>query len=988
GLLLMQYNYSILERNVAYNSTDGLYIAYANGTVASNNTAFGNAHYGFNILSSFLNNFTDSLSYSNLEHGFYLNVSDNNTFLNTVSYGNLNTSTTFGNGFFTHTANNNTFRNTLLYGNGGTGLYIYASAYNVFFNTTIHSSGIHGIQLWDNFPVFGANSSGNNFTDTLIYNNSVGYGIYATTATWNHFTRTLIYNQSAYMYIASSDQPINFTNLTLGYTSTIGLINYSPLTLNLTSTALGEGDGTLMLRSYWVSLNDVGAPEANASANVTVYTPDCTYPVKRLAGYPIDLNDILTNGTIYPTNVDCTPGVDIATFNVTGFSGYALGIVPTFLTLNVTPSTTVIHGTEINVSCAASNTEVNLTIYRNDTLVQNGTGSIEYLANLSGGTYNFTCNTTGDENYTSANTSALVTVSMNTTVLTLTMPTGIIPPGTETNVSCAASNSEVNLTLFRNGVEIANGTSVVEDIQNLSAGTYLYICNTSGNENYTSAAASGTIRFKGSTSGGGGDGEECYLEVVVNETAIVGTEVPLQVFRYSEGDPTRTSLYGATVSMIYGPTVTSYTTDTQGYIHFTPTSIGTYTYAAFFGDCYDTDGTFRAVSAGPIIIGFEQGCDSTILLYREICEELPTEDPTMGALGCMQVPVAGETVQVYRCTVSGETEMTIDCTELLGTFTSDSNGEVSIPYTDGTIRIVVPETATHGEYVDYYQLLPSDVCGEQTFTTVDFDPGCQGSTITVMEAGCRELMQDLSGAQMIEQCSERPAEGMRVDVFCCPEQMPHVDVHIGDICTELVDSGFTDSSGQFITDARDCTAYIFVERPLDTHILEDTGILVTLPTTEECAECQSDSDCGQDELCRQGECVPRDQVPPEERPCTTASECPSGYGCGNSGLCTQQPVQECARDDQCGSGYLCRGDTCVDERTVIGGGGVEGGGIAGLVGSIINAVEKSFVFLMLLLALLLLLWFFFWRKRKGRRVPRTQEELIAQEAERGRQRRK
>ncbi|MFA5411728.1 MAG: right-handed parallel beta-helix repeat-containing protein [Candidatus Micrarchaeia archaeon] len=980
GFLLMHSNYSTLQRNVLYNNTDGVYINYVNGTLLSNTTAFSNANYGFDILSSSLNNFTDSLAHSNLLDGLYLNSSNNNSFLNTVSYG--NGPIFAGDGFSTDTANNNSFRNTLLYGNGRHGFYVYASANNVFFNTTIHTNGIQGIQLWDNFPLFGANSSGNNFTDTLAYNNGA-YGIYVLTNAWNHFTRTFIYNQTAYLSIGSTDQPQNFTNLTLGYSAISGLINYSPYTINITSVDLYTQEplsaSTIILRDYWVSLSE-GAEQVNKTANITVYTPDCTYPVKRLAGFPTDLNDILTNGTIYPTNVDCTPGVDLATFNVTGFSGYALGIVPTFLTMNISPGTTFTYGTEINVTCSASNNEVNLTIYRNATLVQNGTGSIEYLANLSGGTYNFTCNTTGDENYTSANTSALVTVNMNTTVLTLTMPTGLVSPGAETNISCAASNPEVNLTLYRNGVEVANGTSPVEDIQNLSAGTYIYLCNTSGTENYTSAATSGILRFRSTSSGGGGgDGPECFLEVAVNETVPVGTDAALQVFRYTDEDATRVSLFGANVSIIYGSTVVSYLTDTQGYVHYTPASLGTYTYAAFFGDCSDTDGTFRAVAGGPITIGFEQGCTSTILLYREICEDMPTEDPTTGAIGCSQVPVAGETVHVYRCTASGETEMTINCTQLLGTFTTDSNGEVDIDYKDGNIRIVVPATATHGESVDYQQLLPASVCSQPPeITTIGFDPGCP-STITVMEAGCRELMQDLSGAEIIEMCSERPMEGARVQVYRCDEPyMAEAGIECG-----LIGTYTTNSEGQATTDEVD--GYIRIVATGEDGVPYETS--GTLPSSQECAECASDSDCGQDELCRGGQCVPRDEVPPEERPCSTASDCPTGYGCGNSGLCTQQPVLDCVRDDQCGAGYLCREDTCVDEQTVIGGGGVEGGGIAGLLGNIINAVQKSFVFLILLLALLLLLWFFFWRKKKKQRA-KGPEELIAQEEERARPRRK
>ena len=108
-----------------------------------------------------------------------------------------------------------------------------------------------------------------------------------------------------------------------------------------------------------------------------------------------------------------------------------------------------------------------------------------------------------------------------------------------------------------------------------------------------------------------------------------------------------------------------------------------------------------------------------------------------------------------------------------------------------------------------------------------------------------------------------------------------------------------------------------------------------------------------------GTCVQIQVIPPE---CTVDGDCQTGFACNNT-VCVQVPPEVVTHPE-------------VE--------GVEGEGTTGFLGKIINAVQKSFVFIVLLLALLLLLLFFFWRKRKPR--ARTHEELIADEEERGRRR--
>jgi subtilisin family serine protease len=142
------------------------------------------------------------------------------------------------------------------------------------------------------------------------------------------------------------------------------------------------------------------------------------------------------------------------------------------------------------VNCTGES-QVNMTLYRNNTLVGSGFGFAQDIRNLSAGVYNYTCNTSGNGNYTSDSASATLTISrMNATVNISVSPSLTVNWSTATNVSCSAS-SLLNISLYRNGTLIGTGMGHVENVANLSAGTYNYSCNISANENHT---ANSTLR--------------------------------------------------------------------------------------------------------------------------------------------------------------------------------------------------------------------------------------------------------------------------------------------------------------------------------------------------------------------------------------------------------------------------------------------------------------------------------------------------------------
>jgi parallel beta-helix repeat protein len=626
--------YNRVAYSTAYNTSQGFYLktTVSNNTLISN-TAYSNSYAGFFLYIGATNNtLINNTAYNNVYFGFSLQTNSNgNTLINNTAYNN----SPFG--FDVSSSSNNTFTDSIAFGN-----FEYA--------------GLNGYGI--EIDAMSSNSIGNTFTNTFIY------------------------NQSSYIYQkATAAQSNNFTNLTLGYNETIGLINYQ--FLNMTDLYLNSSN--LKLDPYFVSLDSTSAPQANLSANITLSSV-CNSTVQpdvyTLAGFPSSRADIVSTGSVYPTGSSCGSGT--MTFEALGFSGYALGPITTTLTMNFSPSNLTTYKTETNVSCTSSNGVAVMGLYVNGTLVAGpSTSHIEYLTNHSGGYYNYTCNTTGDENYSAAvNSSVLqmqrasptitfnvtpstpITVgnetnlscsvdntqvdveifingasvgsavqqfeyldnltvgtynftcnttgnenytnasgSMNgymveqrNTTLDLTMPSERPMVGEETNVSCRANTGEINISLYRNGMRVANGTVQIDDVAVLPAGLYTYICNTSGSDNYTSYSVSGILRFQRSSTTSSSEAQ-CSLEVVVPGDVTAGSKAQLQVLRSTDGSSGSASVYLATVAIAGEGEAATLTTSTNGYVSFMPAEAGTYAYAAEFGDCEGADGTFTAVEA-------------------------------------------------------------------------------------------------------------------------------------------------------------------------------------------------------------------------------------------------------------------------------------------------------------------------------------------------------------------------------------------------------
>lgn len=109
----------------------------------------------------------------------------------------------------------------------------------------------------------------------------------------------------------------------------------------------------------------------------------------------------------------------------------------------------------------------------------------------SAGSYNYVCQWTGGVNYSDCIQTNTLTISKAVPSISLTIsPSETIVYPTQTTVSCSISSmsNEVVPHLFRNGILVSN-----PDIATLSAGNYVYICNSTATQNYSAIQSQKTL---------------------------------------------------------------------------------------------------------------------------------------------------------------------------------------------------------------------------------------------------------------------------------------------------------------------------------------------------------------------------------------------------------------------------------------------------------------------------------------------------------------
>jgi|GEM_PF-6507534 len=264
------------------------------------------------------------------------------------------------------------------------------------------------------------------------------------------------------------------------------IVTQAPIT-GLLHLALNGSESNLTV-TYPSTTNATGWSDLNL--------PDITYNLYRndvliASGNPA--SDIRTLGA----------GVYNYVYNTTGNQNYSAGSTPvrtlivnqgtTVLNLTAQPGWNVTVGTQTNVSCAANNNEVLINLYRNNSLVASGYNLVSNVATLPVGNYNYTCNTTGSQNWSAASTSNVLVVSP-----LLPGEVHLWLNGTEGNLAVTYANEMLkfnastpygNVSIYRNGSLIAGpNASYTEVFENLAAGYYNITAYSTGDANHSAAS--------------------------------------------------------------------------------------------------------------------------------------------------------------------------------------------------------------------------------------------------------------------------------------------------------------------------------------------------------------------------------------------------------------------------------------------------------------------------------------------------------------------
>ncbi len=442
GLNFSLINNSLILNNSIYtNSTNygyGIYLSYYslnnnltdNSIVTGNNLAGGGTSYNYGIAVEKLanNNLIDNNRINTSGGGnendciSITNASENNITRNTLRSSGLYAGNT---GLFLYNrANNNLMKNNYIITNGSSnnhGVYIVTSSNNnTLFNNTIVTGGAgdvnQGILLY-------LGASGNNITGNVI-NATRGYGIYVWTSANNNrfyannitatgistygigiseannsvFDSNVLNNPSE--WIANGGVFNNFTNTT--FLMPNGSIRIIP-TVQINS--FSSVTKTRLNISYnYTYLNSTNLTFLNTSAEITLYGISFTYP-QAFVDFEDDGSFVACDSP-QCYNVSYNPTSKVFVFNVSSFTTYIAGKAVPNIALTITPSNSVTEGTETNATGSGCPDELNCTLYRNGVAVINSD-----VATLAAGTYDYVYNTTGNENYSSANVSATLTVS-------------------------------------------------------------------------------------------------------------------------------------------------------------------------------------------------------------------------------------------------------------------------------------------------------------------------------------------------------------------------------------------------------------------------------------------------------------------------------------------------------------------------------------------------------------------------------------------------
>jgi len=166
--------------------------------------------------------------------------------------------------------------------------------------------------------------------------------------------------------------------------------------------------------------------------------------------------------------------------NQTTQFSYIVNKATPLLTLTADPYFIVNENTLTSVLCTANTGQVSPLLYRNGTSVSNPD-----TATLPIGLYQYVCNNTAMQNYTTAQSIKILQVTaknLSFCSLAFNPASGGTWP-VSVNASCSCTNPETTATLWRGGINVTATEN--NQLAALAAGSYNYICNATETQNYS-----------------------------------------------------------------------------------------------------------------------------------------------------------------------------------------------------------------------------------------------------------------------------------------------------------------------------------------------------------------------------------------------------------------------------------------------------------------------------------------------------------------------
>jgi PGF-pre-PGF domain-containing protein len=264
-------------------------------------------------------------------------------------------------------------------------------------------------------------------------------------------------------------------NYTAAQVSNILTINKAATTVNLTLNGV-ENNITITYPQTITAIYSTNALTATMYRNGSNVSVENNTPVILAAGY---WNyTVINQGN---ENYTASSKTFFATVNKN----------TTTCSLAFSPASPITYGTQVNVTCTCTGPEASAALWRNGT---NVTAEIGQNITLAAGFYNYTCNVSESQNYSSASNSSIYTVNKAPSSINLLLN------GVDGNIT-VLPNSSVNITaylvmpasgyieLYENGSLINSGPSPLNNITNYSTeGVVNITAYYPATENYSSGS--------------------------------------------------------------------------------------------------------------------------------------------------------------------------------------------------------------------------------------------------------------------------------------------------------------------------------------------------------------------------------------------------------------------------------------------------------------------------------------------------------------------